>query len=67
MHSSRLAATNMAGVCGGRCFECPKRAERIIARRGDDAGILLDPDSGDYYTPDDIGGRIWISGWLAIR
>ena len=40
-------------------LSAPKRAERIIARRGDDAVILLDPDSGDYYTLDDIGGRIW--------
>ena len=37
----------------------PKQGERIIARRGDDEVILLDPDTGNYYTLDDIGGRIW--------
>ena len=37
----------------------PKRGERIIARRGADEVILLDPDSGNYFTLDDIGGRIW--------
>jgi coenzyme PQQ biosynthesis protein PqqD len=43
------------GVTSG----APRRGERIVARRGEDAVILLDPDSGNYYTLDDVGGRIW--------
>lgn len=37
----------------------PARGERIISRRADQTLILLDPDSGEYFTLDDVGGRIW--------
>ena len=51
-----MASVSLAdGVSSG----APRRVERIVARRGDDAVILLDPDSGNYYTLDDVGGRIW--------
>jgi coenzyme PQQ biosynthesis protein PqqD len=51
-----MASVNLAdGMTSG----APRRGEHIVARRGDDAVILLDPDSGHYYTLDDVGGRIW--------
>jgi coenzyme PQQ biosynthesis protein PqqD len=37
----------------------PRRSDRIVSRRGDDVVILLDPVSGEYFTLDDVGGRIW--------
>lgn len=51
----------MPGVLaeGGLISGAPRQGERIIARRGGDEVILLDPDSGNYYTLDDIGGRVW--------
>lgn len=30
-----------------------------MARRGESEVILLDVESGCYYTLDDVGGRIW--------
>jgi hypothetical protein len=37
----------------------PRRAERVLAQRGADALILLNPDDGQYFTLDDVGGRAW--------
>jgi hypothetical protein len=39
----------------------PRRRERVLARPGPDTEtvILLDPDTGQYYTLDDVGSRVW--------
>src|SRR5207253_302514 len=39
--------------------ESPRQSERVVSRRGEDTVILLDPESGEYFTLDDVGGRIW--------
>jgi hypothetical protein len=38
---------------------CPMRVEGIVAQRTDDSLILLNPDSGHYYTLDEVGARVW--------
>lgn len=37
----------------------PTRADRILARRNADRFVLLNPTSGQYYTLDDVGARVW--------
>src|SRR5438067_9328358 len=38
---------------------CHKRADQILAQRGRDTTILLNPISGEYFTLDEVGARIW--------
>jgi hypothetical protein len=37
----------------------PARAERVIAHRGDEELLLLDPEDGSYYALEEVGARIW--------
>ena len=37
----------------------PVRKPRVLTQRAGDMVVLLDPDSGEYFSLDDIGGRIW--------
>jgi hypothetical protein len=38
----------------------PTRSDQVVGRRGpDEATILLDMASGQYFTLDEVGGRIW--------
>jgi hypothetical protein len=37
----------------------PIRAERVLAQRSVETLILLNPESGQYYTLDEVGARIW--------
>ncbi len=37
----------------------PKRAERILSQRSAEMVILLSPGSGQYYTLDEVGARVW--------
>jgi pyrroloquinoline quinone biosynthesis protein D len=39
----------------------PRRAPSILAKEGPDAEtvILLNPDDGQYYTLEGVGGRVW--------
>jgi hypothetical protein len=37
----------------------PQRVDHVIAREGDREVLLLDVESGCYYTLNEIGGRIW--------
>lgn len=37
----------------------PRRGDQIIWRRGDDGVVVLNPNDGQYFSLDDIGGRIW--------
>jgi hypothetical protein len=37
----------------------PQRNQDVLARRGESEMILLDVQSGCYYTLDDVGARIW--------
>jgi hypothetical protein len=37
----------------------PMRADGILAQRSADSLILLNPDSGQYYTLDEVGARVW--------
>lgn len=37
----------------------PRHAEGVLERKGASELILLDPESGFYYTLDEVGGRIW--------
>ena len=38
---------------------CPKQRERVLTQRIEEAVVLLDADSGKYYSLDDVGGRMW--------
>ena len=35
------------------------RSERILAQQTADTVVLLDPDSGQYFTLDEVGARVW--------
>lgn len=37
----------------------PRRNEQVLARTGESALILLNPRSGQYYTLDEVGARVW--------
>jgi len=37
----------------------PTRSDAVVSRRADETVILLDPSSGQYFTLDDVGGRVW--------
>lgn len=37
----------------------PTRSARIVARRAAETVVLLDPANGEYFTLDDVGGRVW--------
>ena len=37
----------------------PRRAEHVVGRRVEETFVLLNVQSGAYYTLDEIGGRIW--------
>jgi len=37
----------------------PARAERILAQKNGDTLILLSPRSGQYFTLDEVGARVW--------
>ena len=39
--------------------ECPKQRERVLTQRMEEAVVLLDADSGKYYSLDEVGGRTW--------
>ena len=52
--SNPLAPTPML-----RLDSRPRRGERILAQRGVDALVLLNPDDGKYYTLNEVGSRAW--------
>ena len=37
----------------------PERREDVLAQGAGDTVILLTPDSGEYFTLNEVGGRIW--------
>jgi hypothetical protein len=37
----------------------PRRGEGVVWRRGDDGVVVLNPNDGQYFSLDDVGGRIW--------
>lgn len=37
----------------------PTRGDGILAQRNADSLILLNPESGQYFTLDEVGARIW--------
>ncbi|NUO62570.1 MAG: PqqD family protein [Gemmatimonadaceae bacterium] len=37
----------------------PRRNPRVLTQRAGELVVLLDPDSGEYFSLDDVGGRIW--------
>jgi hypothetical protein len=38
---------------------CPKRREQVIAQKASNDFLLFNMDNGNYYSLNDIGGRIW--------
>jgi coenzyme PQQ biosynthesis protein PqqD len=38
---------------------CPKRMEQVIAQKASNDFLLLNMDDGNYYSLNEIGGRIW--------
>ena len=36
-----------------------RRRDRVLAREADGTLVLLDLDSGHYYSLDDVGARVW--------
>ena len=37
----------------------PRRRSDVLAQAAGDTVILLTPDSGEYFTLNEVGGRIW--------
>jgi hypothetical protein len=37
----------------------PRRLPEVLAQTAGDTVILLTPDSGEYFTLNEVGGRIW--------
>lgn len=37
----------------------PRRKESVLTRSSPDALVLLDVDSGEYFSLDPVGARIW--------
>jgi hypothetical protein len=37
----------------------PQRREDILMQAAGDTVVLLTPDSGEYFTLNEVGGRIW--------
>ena len=37
----------------------PRRRERVLAQSSGETLILLATDSGEYFTLDEVGGKIW--------
>ena len=37
----------------------PVRRDDVLAQAAGDTVILLTPDSGEYFTLNEVGGRIW--------
>lgn len=37
----------------------PFRRDDVLAQTAGDTVILLTPDTGEYYTLNEVGGRIW--------
>jgi coenzyme PQQ synthesis protein D (PqqD) len=37
----------------------PAHAESVLAQRSGDSLVLLSPQSGHYYTLDEVGARVW--------
>jgi pyrroloquinoline quinone biosynthesis protein D len=37
----------------------PRRSERVLSQHVGDTSVLLDPRSGEYYSLDEVGARIW--------
>lgn len=38
---------------------CPKRGEQVIAQKAANEFLLLNMEDGNYYSLNEIGGRIW--------
>jgi hypothetical protein len=38
---------------------CPKRMGQVIAQKASNDFLLFNMDDGNYYSLNDIGGRIW--------
>jgi hypothetical protein len=39
--------------------ERPRRVEDVVWRHGEDGVVVLNPNDGQYFSLDDVGGRIW--------
>ncbi len=37
----------------------PRRSERVLSQHVGDTSVLLDPESGEYFSLDEVGARIW--------
>jgi hypothetical protein len=38
---------------------CPKRVEQVIAQKASSEWLLFNMSDGNYYSLNDIGGRVW--------
>ena len=38
---------------------CPKRGEQVIAQKASNDLLLLNMEDGNYYSLNEVGGRIW--------
>jgi hypothetical protein len=39
--------------------ERPRRVDDVVWRDGEDGVVVLNPNDGQYFSLDDVGGRIW--------
>ncbi len=37
----------------------PRRIDRLVVQQVAGSAVLLNPDSGEYYALDEVGGRVW--------
>ena len=37
----------------------PRRRDDVLAQTAGDTMVLLTPDTGEYFTLNEVGGRIW--------
>lgn len=39
--------------------ERPRRVDDVVWRRGEEGVVVLNPNDGQYFSLDEVGGRIW--------
>lgn len=38
---------------------CPRRCDQVIAQKAENDFLLLNMEDGNYYSLNEIGGRVW--------
>jgi hypothetical protein len=60
MHPTRgVAPTPCENPTMARSADQPRRRARVLVEQVEDQTVLLDLDSGMYFTLNDVGARVW--------